>query len=86
MIKALVYFYLTCAVRENDKSFITNNIQNICDLLAKAPKVCEWIIECFTLPIYIKEFQLECSKKVVRKYVITLIITAMNHNNNDEMN
>lgn len=30
VIKSLVYFYLTCAVRENDKTFITHNIVDLC--------------------------------------------------------
>lgn len=77
VVKSLVYFYLTCAVRENDKSFITHNIVDLCQLLRKSIPTCEWLLQCFSVGTYIREFQLECSKRVVRKYVITLIATAM---------
>ncbi|CAD8154340.1 unnamed protein product [Paramecium pentaurelia] len=77
IVKTLVFFYLTCAVRENDKTFISNNIQDIQELLRRAPNTCEWLLKCFNQYHYIREFQFDCSKKMVRKFVITLIVTAI---------
>ncbi|CAD8072236.1 unnamed protein product [Paramecium sonneborni] len=77
IVKTLVFFYLTCAVRENDKTFISNNILDIQELLRRAPNTCEWLLKCFSQYHYIREFQFDCSKKMVRKFVITLILTAI---------
>ncbi|CAD8073216.1 unnamed protein product [Paramecium primaurelia] len=77
IVQTLVFFYLTCAVRENDKTFIQNNILDIQELLKRAPNTCEWLLKCFNQYQYIREFQFDCSKKMVRKYVISLIVTAI---------
>ncbi|CAD8074991.1 unnamed protein product [Paramecium primaurelia] len=77
IIKTLVFFYLTCAVRENDKTFVSNNILDIQELLRKSPKTSQWLLKCFNQPQYIKEYQFDCSKKMVRKFVISMIITAI---------
>ncbi|CAD8075134.1 unnamed protein product [Paramecium sonneborni] len=77
IIKTLVFFYLTCAVRENDKTFVSNNILDIQELLKKSPNTCQWLLKCFNQPQYIREFQFDCSKKMVRKFVIQMLITAI---------
>ncbi|CAK79859.1 unnamed protein product (macronuclear) [Paramecium tetraurelia] len=77
IVKTLVFFYLTCAVRENDKTFIQNNILDIQELLRRAPNTCEWLLKCFNQYHYIREFQFDCSKKMVRKFVISLVVTAI---------
>ncbi|CAD8173749.1 unnamed protein product [Paramecium pentaurelia] len=77
IVQTLVFFYLTCAVRENDKTFIQNNILDIQELLKRAPNTCEWLLKCFNQYHYIREFQFDCSKKMVRKFVISLIVTAI---------
>ncbi|CAD8065465.1 unnamed protein product [Paramecium primaurelia] len=77
IIQKLVFFYLTCAVRENDKTFVTNNILDIQVLLRKSPNTSYWLLKCFNQQQYIREFQFDCSKKMVRKFVISMIITAI---------
>ncbi|CAD8161247.1 unnamed protein product [Paramecium octaurelia] len=77
IVKTLVFFYLTCAVRENDKTFVSNNILDMQELLRKSPNTSQWLLKCFNQPQYIREFQFDCSKKMVRKFVIQLIITAI---------
>lgn len=56
IIRTLVFFFLTCAVRENDKSFISNNIMDLIELLKRSLPTCEWLLKCFVQPHYIREF------------------------------
>jgi hypothetical protein len=77
MVKVVLVFFLSCSVRESERQWINNNISGIKSILMKSPLSCQWLLSAFTLPQYIREFQLECPIKVVRKYVITLLEAAI---------
>lgn len=76
-MKVVLVFFLACSVRESERSWITNNITGIKSILMKSTAACTWLLTAFTQPLYIREFQLECPIKLVRRYVITLLEAAI---------
>ena len=71
--KIVVTFLLNCALREQSRKWIGENIELVLSKLAGFKRVYEWLVEGFTLPQTAKELMLENPAIPMRKFIVVIL-------------